>query len=86
MSGRLRYQRDNLEEIVENRTSELMNSNEKLQKTLDENKKLKGILPICMHCKEIRDKGYWNKLESYIRESLITDLFAKHIVITKIKL
>ncbi|MBU1196629.1 MAG: PAS domain-containing protein [Proteobacteria bacterium] len=30
---------------------------------------LKGILPICMHCKEIRDdKGYWNQLEKYISE------------------
>ena len=28
---------------------------------------LKGIIPICMHCKEIRDdKGYWNRLEKYI--------------------
>lgn len=30
---------------------------------------LKGILPICMHCKEIRDdKGYWNQIEKYISE------------------
>jgi len=30
---------------------------------------LKGIIPICMHCKEIRDdKGYWNQLEKYISE------------------
>ncbi|WP_321414417.1 PAS domain S-box protein [uncultured Desulfobacter sp.] len=32
-------------------------------------KTLQGIIPICMHCKEIRDdKGYWNKLEKYISE------------------
>ncbi|MBF0230559.1 MAG: DUF3365 domain-containing protein [Desulfamplus sp.] len=30
-------------------------------------KQLSGIIPICMHCKEIRDdKGYWNKLEKFI--------------------
>lgn len=30
---------------------------------------LKGIIPICMHCKGIRDdKGYWNQLEKYISE------------------
>ena len=30
-------------------------------------KTLKGIVPICMHCKGIRDdKGYWNQLEKYI--------------------
>ncbi len=67
LSGQLRYQMDNLEEMVESRTSELKSSNEKLRKTLDENKTLKGIIPICMHCKEIRDdKGYWNKLEKYL--------------------
>jgi len=28
---------------------------------------LKGLIPICSTCKKIRDdKGYWNKLESYI--------------------
>jgi PAS domain S-box-containing protein len=30
-------------------------------------KKLSGLLPICSHCKKIRDdKGYWNQIESYI--------------------
>lgn len=32
-------------------------------------KKLRGLIPICSTCKKIRDdKGYWNKLESYIEE------------------
>lgn len=32
-------------------------------------KMLKGLLPICMHCKKVRDdKGYWTQLESYIRQ------------------
>lgn len=30
---------------------------------------LKGIVPICAHCKKIRDdKGYWELLETYIEE------------------
>ena len=38
-----------------------------LQKTLAEVKILRGILPICSECKQIRDdSGYWNKLEQYI--------------------
>jgi hypothetical protein len=38
-----------------------------LQSALNEIKVLKGILPICMHCKKIRDdSGYWNQLEHYI--------------------
>ncbi len=29
---------------------------------------LKGLLPICSSCKRIRDdKGYWNRIEEYIR-------------------
>lgn len=32
-------------------------------------KQLSGLLPICMHCKKIRDdKGYWNQIETYIRD------------------
>ena len=39
------------------------------KKAEEEIKILKGILPICMHCKGIRDdKGYWNQLESYVHE------------------
>lgn len=42
---------------------------EQLQKALEEIKTLKGIVPICSHCKKIRDdKGYWNLLESYIEK------------------
>jgi len=42
----------------------------KLEQALSDIKVLKGIVPICSHCKKIRDdKGYWNKLESYIQEN-----------------
>ena len=40
-----------------------------LQKALSEVKILQGFLPICSHCKKIRDdKGYWNQIETYIRD------------------
>jgi len=40
----------------------------RLQETLSEVKQLSGLLPICASCKNIRDdKGYWNKIESYIK-------------------
>ncbi|MCF7804899.1 MAG: trichohyalin-plectin-homology domain domain-containing protein [Candidatus Marinimicrobia bacterium] len=40
-----------------------------LQKALSEVKTLRGFLPICSHCKSIRDdQGYWNRLESYIQK------------------
>jgi hypothetical protein len=42
---------------------------ENLQKALNEIKTLRGILPICAHCKRIRDdEGYWQRIESYIHE------------------
>lgn len=32
-------------------------------------KTLRGLLPICASCKKIRDdRGYWNRIEVYIRE------------------
>jgi|GEM_PF-6650429 len=41
----------------------------KLQASIDNVKLLSGIIPICMHCKGIRDdKGYWNQLEKFIAE------------------
>ncbi|MGD9044979.1 MAG: PAS domain S-box protein [Desulfobacterales bacterium] len=41
----------------------------KLQDALNKIKTLRGIIPICASCKKIRDDtGYWNQLESYIRE------------------
>jgi hypothetical protein len=44
-------------------------SRETAQDALNKIKTLRGIIPICASCKKIRDdKGYWNQLESYIRE------------------
>jgi len=45
----------------------LLWKNKKLQKALDEIKTLRGIIPICSHCKHIRDdEGMWKRLEEYI--------------------
>jgi len=38
-----------------------------LKTALDHVEQLQGMLPICSVCKKIRDdKGYWNRIESYI--------------------
>lgn len=43
---------------------------ENLNQALSQVKKLSGLLPICGHCKKIRDdKGYWNQIDSYIQEN-----------------
>jgi len=39
-----------------------------LQKAIDEIKILRGIIPICVYCKKIRnDEGCWEQMEQYIR-------------------
>lgn len=40
-----------------------------LQESLAKVRTLSGLLPICANCKKIRDdKGYWNQIETYIKE------------------
>lgn len=40
-----------------------------LEHSAKEIKTLRGFLPICMHCKKIRDdQGYWTQMEAYISE------------------
>lgn len=40
-----------------------------LQRALDEIRVLRGIIPICSYCKQIRnDAGSWERLEKYISE------------------
>jgi len=40
---------------------------EELKTALENVRTLDGLVPICAHCKKIRDdKGYWNQLEKYI--------------------
>jgi hypothetical protein len=40
-----------------------------LQTALGEVQTLSGLVPICSHCKKIRDdSGYWTQVELYIRK------------------
>lgn len=61
--------RHSLEELVEARTAALRLANQELQDALSKIKTLKGLIPICAWCKKVRDdQGYWNILETYIKE------------------
>jgi len=63
MENARRYQK------IKNTENQLRNEKEKLEAALAEVKKLSGLIPICGHCKKIRDdKGYWNQVEAYIQE------------------
>jgi len=49
--------------------TQLIEKNRELEEALGKVKQLSGLLPICASCKKIRDdKGYWNQIESYIKE------------------
>jgi len=48
--------------------------NKTLNDYITEIKILRGIIPICSHCKKIRDdQGFWKKIESYISEHSETE-------------
>ena len=60
-------ERKRAEEALKISEEQLQKTNAELQNALDEVKTLNGMLPICSHCKKIRDdKGYWNQLEAFI--------------------
>jgi len=75
LSGRIRAEADlarhlsQLEETVQARTAELTLVNARLRDSLAKVKTLAGIIPLCMHCKKIRDDtGYWSRLEQFLNE------------------
>ena len=59
-----RWNRLLVEEIESRKQTE-----KELKKAFEDINTLTGLLPICSHCKNIRDdKGYWKKLEAYFEE------------------
>ena len=61
--------------LQNSRSIELLNEKTaSLEKALAEARTLRGLLPICASCKKIRDdKGYWNQIESYIKEHSLAE-------------
>lgn len=52
----------------------LHNRIQDLQNALKHIKTLQGLLPICSHCRKVRDdKGYWSRLEEYVVQHSDTD-------------
>jgi hypothetical protein len=55
--------------LLKRSNNKLILQKEKLEAALSKIKALSGMLPICSNCKKIRDdKGYWNQIETYIKE------------------
>jgi ketosteroid isomerase-like protein len=55
--------------VLEREVAERRQTEAALQKALAEIRTLHGLLPICMHCKMIRDdRGHWTPVEVYVGE------------------
>jgi len=68
-SGELRARIDVGRRMVELR-ARLAEHVRDLKKALDEVQTLRGIIPICANCKNIRDdRGYWSRVESYVSKN-----------------
>ena len=60
--------RESQQQLVRKNT-ELFIANEKLEDSLRELKQLRGLLPICVYCKKIRDdQSYWQQIDAYLTE------------------
>lgn len=71
LNGLITHYQSILDDITERKGEE--EEREKLiyelNKALSNVKRLSGLIPICSSCKRIRDdKGYWNQIDSYIRD------------------
>ena len=61
-------------ETAVRKNSELEEANRKLRAAIKTIGKLGELIPICCHCKKIRnDQGYWQQLESYCQEHAIAE-------------
>ena len=67
---RLHQQRrliENQSKLLEEKVESLSKLNAELHEAMEQIKTLKGIIPICSHCKKVRnDKGYWEQVEKFI--------------------
>jgi DNA-binding response OmpR family regulator len=66
--GELRARIEVGRQLIETRIA-LNEKVEELELALKEVRTLKGIVPICASCKNVRDdQGYWNRVETYLNE------------------
>ena len=56
--------------VIADQLSEIQTKNAELEKHIAEIKVLRGFVPICASCKNIRDDaGYWQSIEEYVSEN-----------------
>ena len=63
-----------LNQRLEDQNSLLRRKNEELQHAMDEIDTLREIIPICSHCKKVRnDDGYYEQVEDYLAKKTSVD-------------
>ena len=69
LQSKLEIADESLESRIKLRTAELELRAAELEESFGSLKRLKGIIPICANCKDIRNgSGEWEKIEAYIQE------------------
>ena len=72
-AGELRARVDVGRRMLEMRAA-LATKAQELSLALEQIRALRGIVPICANCKNVRDdKGYWNRVETYMRDATGTE-------------
>jgi len=55
--------------VIEEQLKEIQAKNEVLHRQIEEIKTLRGLVPICARCKNVRDdSGFWQTIEAYVCE------------------
>lgn len=53
--------------VIQEQLKEIQTKNEVLNRQLEEIKTLRGLVPICARCKNVRDdSGFWQTIEAYV--------------------
>lgn len=53
--------------LIQEQLNEIQRKNEELRRQLEEINTLRGLIPICAACKNVRDdSGYWQSIEGYL--------------------
>lgn len=74
---RLNNELIDIQRELQKKNKNLQDTNAQLERALAEIRTLKGLLPICIRCKKIRDDdGYWQEVDHYFR--LHSDLEFSH--------
>ena len=60
--------------LLNHRSQDLLQEKERLEQALKQIKTLSGLIPICAHCKKVRnDQGYWQQVETYVKDHSSAD-------------